>query len=198
MTKEAPASDDEDVSQMAIVVVSGSGRGVGKTALVCGLIAALPEFQWTAVKITNHEHGKPEMVFEDLEAGQGTDTGRYLSAGARRAFLVTAESESVGTILNGLLASRAPDESFIFESNRVLAHLAPDICLTIQAEPAAELKPSYGQVLEHADAFVRQAELDFVLARSDDEKPVFQLAAFEKISPYMLRWLHRRLHTALL
>ena len=32
---------------MAIIVVGGSGRGAGKTALVCGLIRALPEIRWT-------------------------------------------------------------------------------------------------------------------------------------------------------
>jgi hypothetical protein len=41
---------------MAIIVVGGSNRGVGKTSLVCGLIAALPEYRWTAVKITTHDH----------------------------------------------------------------------------------------------------------------------------------------------
>jgi len=41
---------------MAIIVVGGSNRGVGKTSLVCGLIAALPEYRWTAVKITTDDH----------------------------------------------------------------------------------------------------------------------------------------------
>jgi hypothetical protein len=44
---------------MAIIVVGGSNRGVGKTALVCGLVAALPEYRWAAVKITSHEHTQP-------------------------------------------------------------------------------------------------------------------------------------------
>jgi len=68
---------------MAIVVVGGSGRGVGKTALVCGLIAALPEFNWTAIKITGHDHGQPKPVWEETQPGQGTDTARFLAAGAR-------------------------------------------------------------------------------------------------------------------
>jgi hypothetical protein len=46
---------------MAIIVIGGSNRGVGKTALVCGLIAALPEYRWTAVKITTHDHPQPVM-----------------------------------------------------------------------------------------------------------------------------------------
>jgi hypothetical protein len=44
---------------MAIIVVGGSNRGVGKTTLVCGLIAALPEYRWNAVKITTHDHPQP-------------------------------------------------------------------------------------------------------------------------------------------
>ena len=64
-------------SGMAILVVGGSHRGVGKTALVCGLIAALPEHRWTAVKITSDDHGQFAPVWEDTEPGQGTDTARY-------------------------------------------------------------------------------------------------------------------------
>ena len=44
---------------MAIIVVGGSNRGVGKTTMVCGLIAALPEYRWNAVKITTHNHPQP-------------------------------------------------------------------------------------------------------------------------------------------
>ena len=80
---------------MAIVVVGGSDRNVGKTSLICGLIAPLPEFQWAAVKITSHAHGVRDAVWEETAAGQGTDTARYLAAGARRAFLLTATDEEL-------------------------------------------------------------------------------------------------------
>ena len=40
-------------------MVGGSNRGVGKTTLVCALIAALPEYRWNAVKITTHDHRQP-------------------------------------------------------------------------------------------------------------------------------------------
>ncbi len=42
---------------MAIVVVGGHSRSVGKTSVVAGLIAALPEYDWTAFKITQYGHG---------------------------------------------------------------------------------------------------------------------------------------------
>ena len=40
-----------------LVVVGGHSRNIGKTSVVAGLIAALPEFGWTAVKITQYGHG---------------------------------------------------------------------------------------------------------------------------------------------
>src|SRR5260370_35824098 len=43
---------------MAILVIGGHSRNVGKTSVVAGLIAALPERQWTAVKITQFGHGE--------------------------------------------------------------------------------------------------------------------------------------------
>ena len=42
---------------MALVVIGGHSRSVGKTSVVAGLISALPEFEWTAAKITQYGHG---------------------------------------------------------------------------------------------------------------------------------------------
>ncbi len=86
---------------MAIVVVGGSTKDIGKTALVCAIISALPDFNWTAVKITGHSYelgpflsrlaaeDSDPTVWEEMNPGQETDTARYLAAGARRALLVT-------------------------------------------------------------------------------------------------------------
>ena len=42
---------------MALIVIGGHSRGVGKTSVVAGLIAALPEYNWMAMKITQYRHG---------------------------------------------------------------------------------------------------------------------------------------------
>ncbi len=42
---------------MSIVIIGGQARNVGKTSVVCALIAAMPERRWTAVKITQFGHG---------------------------------------------------------------------------------------------------------------------------------------------
>ena len=42
---------------MSLVVIGGHSRSVGKTSVVAGIIAALPDFHWIAVKITQYGHG---------------------------------------------------------------------------------------------------------------------------------------------
>ena len=90
---------------MAIVVVGGHSRSVGKTSVVAGLIAALREYHWTALKITQYGHGvcsadgKPcdcatddhtWAVSEEKDRTGKSDTSRFLVAGATRAWWVAA------------------------------------------------------------------------------------------------------------
>ena len=175
---------------MAVIVVCGGGKDVGKTALVCGLIAGLKEFGWTGVKVTSHSYGKFEAVWEESLAGQGTDTGRYLAAGARRALLVSAGDDELGAVVEGLMAELGPEAHWIFESNRVLRHLRPDVCLAVQGELTEEVKPSFLDFAHPIDAWVGVAEQD---GRAAGEKLTFQLAALERISPEMLAWVRERL-----
>ena len=175
---------------MAIVVVGGSGRNVGKTSLVCALMAALPEFRWIAVKITSHVHGVYEPVWEERTAGQGTDTARYLAAGAQRAFLVTAEDTELPVRLSELRAKLGPDVHLIFESNRIVEWLQPDVCLAVQGAEESETKPSWARFAQRADATIMRADRDEMIA---DEKPLFRLADLAHVSAPMRRWLRERL-----
>src|SRR5215469_8075102 len=91
---------------MAIVVVGGQSREVGKTSVVAGLIAALPQHNWTAFKITQFGHGQCSLngepcscatedrcwaVTEDRDLQGKSDTSRFLAAGAKRAYWVRTE-----------------------------------------------------------------------------------------------------------
>jgi hypothetical protein len=191
---------------MAIIVVGGSSRGVGKTALVCGLVSALSEYRWTAVKITTDDHDKPKPIWEEKSAGQRTDTGRYLAAGALRAFLTTPamhnqpSTPDLSPVLDELWPNFGPGTNLIFESNSILSHLQPNLCLLVEgAADHATRKPSFAIALEHADALVAHAPLNRVSANGfcragQLPKPIFSLAALERISPEMLFWLRDRLH----
>ncbi len=175
---------------MAIIVVGGSARKIGKTALVCGLIRALPEFDWTAVKITSHSHGSTQPVREESIAGQGTDTARYLAAGARRALFVTAGDDALGPIVQQILQECPPPGCIIFESNRVLEHLRPNLCLALASSLEGERKPSFEIVEQRMDALVEPAGHDHVIT---SEKLAFHLASLDRVSPTMQAWLRERL-----
>src|ERR1700712_1471877 len=88
---------------MSVVVVGGHTRNIGKTSVVAGLIAAMVNRQWTAVKITQFGHGvcsangqacgcetadHTVAISEERSRTSGTDTARYLAAGAEKAFWV--------------------------------------------------------------------------------------------------------------
>jgi hypothetical protein len=185
---------------LAIIVVGGSSRGAGKTALVCGLIAALQEFRWTAVKITTHDHGLAKPIWEETTAGQGTDTGRYLAAGAQRALLATPLLLTRGpvadfpTLLNGIRARLGRGADLIFESNSVVNHVKPDLCLAVHGSlDHARNKPSFSYVVQCADAMVAHSDADRMVGGNENTKPVFHLAALERISPEMLGWVRLKL-----
>ena len=182
---------------------------------------ALPDISWTAVKITSHEHGhvqgqdNPTPIWEETAPGQGTDTARYLAAGARRALLVTAGEDGLGPIVEQILEehSRASGASnsgargvgakevgtkkagaigagIIIESNSVLRHLTPDVCLCAATSPWSEQKASFDLLMEHVDATVELAAHDHII---EAEKITFRLASLERVSPIMLDWLRERL-----
>jgi hypothetical protein len=175
---------------MAIIVVGGGGRGAGKTALICGLVRAMPEHRWTAIKITPHAHERSEPIYEEKFAGQGTDTARYLNAGARCALLVTAHEADLASLVRQILDEHATQAHLIFESNSVLNYLQPDLCLAVATSLAAGYKPSFELVERCADATVTLGGHDHVI----EGRPIhFHLASLERISPPMCSWLRERL-----
>ena len=176
---------------MAIVVVGGSGRNVGKTSLICELIAALPEFRWTAVKITSHAHGARDAVWEETAAGQDTDTARYLAAGARRAFLVTAGDEELP--IGEMQAAIGSDTNVIFESNRIAGALKPNLCIGVLGGSAMESKPSFEPFYQNADAFVIPVDWDAGRLQLLSLAKLFRLPNFDRVSHEMLDWLRARL-----
>jgi len=173
---------------MAMMVVGGSGRGVGKTALICGLIAGLPEFRWTAVKISRHAH-QSARVWEETEAGHETDTARYLSAGAKRALLVSAPGDELQA--NEIDSALASEANVIFESNWIVELLQPDISLAIFGRQD-EVKSSFQSFVRRADAIVMRLEMEREPADVPGV-PLFRLDDFGEIPPEMLAWLRGRL-----
>ena len=188
---------------MAIVVVGGSTKDIGKTALVCAVISGLSEFGWTAVKITGHsyqpeaalqrqstEHTGP-IICEETVAGQETDTARYLAAGARRALLVTRCGEEMP--IDEIRGALKEDRNIIFESNRIIDVVKPDVCLALVGGQGTERKPSFLRLLRDANAVVSSETVELELAELPPGIPRFELQSLDHLTPELAHWLRLQL-----
>lgn len=158
---------------MAIVVVGGHTRNIGKTSVVAGLIAALPERRWTAVKITQFGHGVCSAngepcdcetadhtiaISEERDAASGTDTSRYLAAGAARSFWVRTRQGQLHEAMPRVRKLLAESENVIVESNSVLRFLKPDVSLSVLDPGVSDFKKSALRYLDRVDALLMPEE----------------------------------------
>jgi hypothetical protein len=127
-----------------ILIVGGNARNVGKTTLVCRLIAATPQARWVAVKISGHPHGDDRP--RSPVAGKIPATDAFRAAGADEVHLLH-ETEAERAMLDGLAAS---GRNVIIESNRAVDWVAHDGYLFIQDPDATDPKPRDRWRLEKA------------------------------------------------
>lgn len=154
---------------MAIVVVGGHSRSVGKTSVVAGLIAALPEYDWTAFKITQYGHGICSQngeschcatddhswaISEEKDRTGDSDTSRFLASGATRAWWVRTEQGRLAEALPTIRRKLVDAQNAILESNSILKFVKPDLYLTVLDPATADFKRSAQEFLDRADAVI--------------------------------------------
>lgn len=154
---------------MAIIVIGGHSRSIGKTSVVAGLISALREFDWTAVKITQYGHGVCSAngeacdcatadhswaISEERDRTGDSDTSRFLVAGAKRALWVRTEQGRLAEAMPALRQRLEGADNVIIESNSVLKFLHPDLYLTVLDPATADFKNSAREFLDRADAVI--------------------------------------------
>jgi hypothetical protein len=156
-----------------LLVIGGHTRNIGKTSVVAGLIAALPAECWTAIKITQFGHGVCSAngepcdcetadhtiaVSEERDPASGTDTSRYLAAGAAHSFWVRTRqgqlSEAMPRVRQLIANAQKDGHGVIIESNSVLRFLQPDLSISVLDPAIADFKPSAMRYLDRTDALV--------------------------------------------
>lgn len=157
---------------MATIVIGGHTRNIGKTSVVCELISAFPERRWTAIKITQFGHGvcsangepcdcetadHTMAISEEHNPAAGTDTSRYLAAGAVRALWVRTRQGRLSEAMAHIRAEIKRTENVILESNSVLRFIKPDIFASVLDPAVADFKPSALRYLDRADALLMPA-----------------------------------------
>jgi hypothetical protein len=202
---------------MAIIVVGGHSRSVGKTSVVAALITALPEFHWTAVKITQYGHGicsangqacdcatgdHSWAVTEEKNRSGDSDTSRYLAAGAVRAWWVRTEQGRLAEAMPRVRELLAASENIILESNSVLKFLRPDLYLTVLDPSTADFKKSAREFLDRAGAIILHdapngaATWSGVSLKPVEGKRVFRIAPPPYVTPEIVEFVRSRLRSA--
>jgi hypothetical protein len=182
---------------MALVVIGGHSRSVGKTSVVAGLVSAMGEFRWTAVKITQYGHGicsangeacecanqdHSWAISEERDRSGESDTSRFLVAGAERVFWVRTEQGRLAEAMPTLRKRLEGADNVIVESNRVLKFLRPDLYLTILDPETADFKASAREFLDRADAIVLHQRTGTPAWQSVSLKPIANKPVF-RITP---------------
>jgi hypothetical protein len=167
----------KDARSWRVIVVGGHTRSIGKTQLVCDLISAFPRANWIAGKITQFGHGVCAQNGEncdcapddhtsaldwELRADTGTDSARFLAAGARRSFWLRTKQ---GFLAEGLPLLRAALRQstgelsgelppLLIESNSLLQFLKPSLYLAVIDPSKEDFKDTARSALDRADALV--------------------------------------------
>jgi len=157
---------------MSIIVIGGHSRSVGKTSVVAGLISALPDFRWTALKITQYGHGicsangeacdcvtadHSWAVSEEKKRNGESDTSRFLVAGAEHSWWVRTEQGRLAEAMPRVRQILGGAQNVIIESNSILRFLKPDLYLTVLDPTTADFKVSAQEFLDRADAALLHA-----------------------------------------
>lgn len=200
---------------MSLVVIGGHSRSVGKTSVVAGLIAALPEFAWTAVKITQYGHGicsangescdcatsdHSWAISEEKDASGESDTSRFLAAGAVEVFWVRTAQGRLAEAMPRLRTRLKPARHVIIESNSILKFLRPDLYLTVLDPATADFKDSAREFLDRADAVILHQSnaapaWDAVSLKPVADRPLFRITPPPYVSPEIAEFVRLKIKT---
>jgi len=203
---------------VAIIVIGGHSRNVGKTSVVAGLIQALPEFAWTAMKITQFGHGVCSVtseacdcalnetehawsVDEEQSTAGDTDTSRFKAAGAKRVYWVRSKQGQLALAMPAIREILASGSNVIIESNSVMRFVRPELYVPVLDFATEDFKDSAREFLDRAHAVVLHANdadprWTNISLRPIAGKPVFRIAPPQYVTPEIVEFVRERISVA--
>src|SRR5262252_5520554 len=200
---------------MPVVIIGGHSRSVGKTSVVAGLISAMPELHWTALKVTQYGHGicsangeacdcatadHAWAVTEERDRSGESDTSRFLLAGAAHSWWVRTEQGRLAEAMPRVRQVLEGSENVIIESNSILRFLKPDLYMTVLDPQTADFKSSAQTFLDRADAVLlhqgaETAKWERVSLKPVGGRPVFRIQPQEYVTGAVIDFVRCRLET---
>ena len=163
-------------------MIGGHTRNIGKTSVVEGIIRATAELNWTAVKITQFGHGvctgdcdscscadnvDQFSITDELDRDTGSDTSRFLAAGARRSLWVRTRQGELHTAVPSLKKEIEDVDFVIVESNSLRRFIKPDVYLQVFDPSKADFKRSARQFFDLSDAYIFATEAETLVSGVD-------------------------------
>jgi hypothetical protein len=203
---------------VAVIVIGGHSRNVGKTSVVAGLISALPELRWTAMKITQFGHGVCSVtseacdcalnetehawsVDEEHDRSGKTDTSRFLVAGADRVYWARTKQGQLALGMPRIREILSEAENAIMESNSIIKFIRPDAYISVLDFATEDFKDSAREFLDRADAVVlHESDADprwtNISLRLIAGKPVFRIKPPEYVTEELVEFVAGRVRSA--
>src|ERR1019366_9097354 len=202
---------------MPIVVIGGHTRSVGKTSVVAGLIAALSEFHWTALKIAQYGHGicsangeacdcvtadHSLAVSEEKNRSGDSDPPLYLLAGTNHSWWIRTQQGQLAEAMPRVRKILPATQNAIIESNSILRFVKPDLYLTVLDPQTADFKASAQSFLDRADAVLLHSVQDAarpawerVSLKPVIGRPTFAIHPPNYLTPEVIEFVRARLST---
>jgi hypothetical protein len=168
-----------------VIVVGGHTRSIGKTQLVCDVIRAFPKTDWIAGKITQYGHGvcaqngtncdcAPDdhvcALSWETAASSGTDSARFLQAGAKRSFWLRTKQGFLAAgmpllretlrAIEGQGDTPSDHRALIVESNSFMQFVKPSLYFAVIDPAKEDFKESAQIALDRAQALVFRGDTD--------------------------------------
>lgn len=134
------------------MLISGSGRNVGKTSFMRRVIKQNAAKKLVAVKITPHFHEPTPgllpllvtenyRVFQETDLASGKDSSLFLQAGAEKVYYIQTSDAYLENAFRIITDNILNDQPMIVESAALRKIMIPDLYLFIQNE-FEEIKPT--------------------------------------------------------
>lgn len=144
-----------------VLLISGSGRNVGKTTFIQKVIEQNADQNLAAVKITPHFHEPTEglisivetanyRIFEETDQHSEKDSSLFLYAGAKKVIYLQTTDHFLAEAFAIAVAQLRPNQPIVTESAALRKFIIPGLYLFIQ-KIGEEAKPSAQEMQKLAD-----------------------------------------------
>jgi Ni2+-binding GTPase involved in maturation of urease and hydrogenase len=144
------------------IIISGTGRNVGKTTLCCRLIEEYKRDNPIGIKISPHKHSIQEneivllqtneiTILQEKDKTSPKDSSRMLAAGADRVYFIMAEDKYIIDALEFLQNHIKFTDRIIIESATLRRYFEPELFLIVSNTEFPDSKPKNTDLDKFAD-----------------------------------------------